>query len=326
MAVNRDSKVGARVAGKLGRNSGVIARVIIGIPRRRSTPRRDRKLVDNPNPEKGGGWKRGLGEVVVSRASGGGKGGGIIVRLSGIHHSFLINSRAIRTLGNMDFGVCRNRFIAVVNGSNSNGSALLGRLNYLSAPSGNRCCLSNIDIHGVDHGSETVLHGHGVNFVFRGCGLLPGAADMRGMRLPLVCGPTVDTRSHGRHTVRTLGTMKLNRELCRGDGRVSNKRVRHMTVTHTLIGGPTIVLTSRTANGLSAEADFRVLILFRGLCTRNEAVVFMARGPSVTGCSDHGVRLHSKRVVDSACGSRVLSTTRNLTTLPTGASRWLCEV
>lgn len=247
---------------------------------------------------------------------------GGVVRLRGVGQGFRMNSRAIRTLHNVSFAVCRKRFIAVVNASNSNGSALLGALKYLSAPADNRCLLSNISIHAVDGPRQTILHGHGVNFMFRGCGLLPGAATMRGIRLPLVCGSSVSTSREQGHTVRSLVTIKLNSHLRRGSGRVSNKRVRHITVTHTLIGGPTIVLTSRTANGLSAHASFRVLMLFRGLRTRNHALVFIARGPRVARCDDHGVHLHSKRMIRSAVGPRVLSTTTTLTTLPGGSRSW----
>lgn len=246
-----------------------------------------------------------------------------MVRLRGVGHSFRMKRRAIRTLQNISFAVGRKRFIAVVKASNSKGSALLGALNYLSAPADKRCLLSKVSIHAVDGPRQTMLEGQGVNFIFRDCGLLPGAATMRGIRLPLVCGSTIDTSRHHHHTVRSLRTIKLNSHLRRGSGRVSNKRVRHITVTHTLIGGPTIVLTSRTAKGLSAHASFRVLILFRGLRTRKHAVVFMARGPRVTRCDDQGVQLHSNRVARSAIGAGVLSTTRTLTTLPGGRRSWL---
>lgn len=243
-----------------------------------------------------------------------------MVGLRGVGHSFGIKSRAIRTLHNISFAVCRNRFIAVVKASNSKGDALLGALNYLSAPADKRCCLSNASIHAVNGGTHTALHGHGVKFIFRGCGLLPGAATIRGIRLPLVCGPSCDTTRQRGGTIRSLVTMNLNSHLVRGDGRVSKKRVRHITVTQTLMGSPTIVLTSRTAKGLSAHASFRVLILFRGLRTRKHAVVFIARGPRVTRCDDHGVALHSKRIASSAIGQGVLGTTRTLTQLPGGSS------
>ncbi len=242
------------------------------------------------------------------------------MRLRGIGHCFRINDRAIGTLHNISFGVCRNRFIAVRNSSNSNGSALLGRLNYLSAPASNRCLLSNAPIERVSGGGQTRLEGEGVNFIFRGCGLLPGAATIRGIRLPLLCGSGCSSGTHHRTTVSTLGTMNLNSEVCRGDGRVDNNRVRHITVTETLIGSPTILLTSRTAKGLSAEASFRVLILFRRLCHRKQAVVFIARGPRVTRCSSEGVFLRSNGVQQSAVGGSVGSTTRTLTRLPIRSS------
>lgn len=63
--------------------------------------------------------------------------------------------------------------------------------------------------------------------------------------------------------------------------RLSNKRRRHITVTHTLLGGPGVVVTSRPAKGLSPRATDGVIKLLGSVAGRNATMIVAARGVPV---------------------------------------------
>lgn len=106
-------------------------------------------------------------------------------------------------------------------------------------------------------------------------------------------------------TLGLLGTIKLRR---RGSGlptRLSKKRRRHTTVTITLTGGPSVLLTSRPAKTISAEATSAVCRLFRGLGGRlNVAVVVIARSVTLTNHMSHAILVSSKGMDARGLGGR----------------------
>lgn len=76
-----------------------------------------------------------------------------------------------------------------------------------------------------------------------------------------------------------------------------------MTVTHTLVAGPRVVLTSRPAKTLSSGADIRIVSLLGRLRRgRKVAVMIMARRDNMTGRASGIVRVGSKLVKDVRSG------------------------
>lgn len=198
------------------------------------------------------------------------------------------------TLSNIALSVRRNRFITVINASNDNGSALLGVVNKLSAPASNDVGMGKGRLSGLGSRRLAVFHEHGVKFVFRGCGLIPILGICRGVILPIRLS---NSAISGQFVSRMIGVLTLSKGLGDVPGGLSNNRRRHMTVTHTLISGPTVVLTSRPANGLSDQADDSILNLL-GIADRGfrRALMVVARGGRVTRLTSQVVHVRSKGV------------------------------
>lgn len=222
--------------------------------------------------------------------------------------SVLFDARRIRagTLGRMAFRVRGKRFITVVKPSNYKGSALLGVLKALSAPASNSCLFRKGQISGVGRGRLATLQGKGVNFVFRDFGLVSRLAMCRGIRLPLICLGVGPAR-HGERMGRILRGIGVLRHTGRLPRRLSNKRRRHITVTHTMIAGTELLLTSRPANGLSSAGKIRIVRLLDALGGRKAAVVVIARSRHSTTCTRHVVHLLSNGVVTRGHGHPVRS-------------------
>lgn len=200
------------------------------------------------------------------------------------------------TLGSMGVRIGRKRFITVVKPSNYKGSALLGVLNLLSGPASKRCCLGKARMSGCARTRHAGLHGKIVNFMFRDFGLVSRLGMCRGVRLPLLC-VNVPTARHGHQIRATVRHVTVVRHDGRFPRRLSNKRRRHITVTHTIMSGPGLVLTSRPANGLSSGGKGRMVRLLGRLGGRNAAVIVIARSRRSTKFTKHVVGLFSKRMI-----------------------------
>lgn len=236
---------------------------------------------------------RGLYKV-RARRGGGGWVLAVVVGLAnvgGVCHAGRV--RAI-TLRGMGLRIGGKRFLDVVKPSNYKGSALLGVVNLLSTPADNAVRVTNAGISNVGSGRLTTFHGRGLNFIFRSFRLVGSLGILSGIRLPLLC-EGISTGRHHRLTRRMLGGINLDRHVHRVPARLSNNRYRHMTVTHTVVNGPRVVLTSRPANGLSSGVNTRIVRLLRRLGGRSKhAVIVIARGRRRTGRASHAIHFFSK--------------------------------
>lgn len=214
-----------------------------------------------------------------------------LLRIGGVDGACNGKRATIGTLGSIDFSIPGNRCITVIKRSNSNGDALLGVVNTLSAPASNGILVSNGSVFTVGSQGLAIFHQEGVNFVFRTFGLVPRLAIRRGVVFPLLLscrGPS------GECLRRLLAILGLGSHHGRLPDRLSNNRRREITVNHTLVAHPSLVLTSRPAKGLSSRGDDRIVTLLgraSGGCRR--AVVVVARGHDVTRATSQMLRMSS---------------------------------
>lgn len=210
---------------------------------------------------------------------------------------------SIATLSSVGLHVTRNRFITVVNTSNSNGAALVGVLAYLSATARKRIFLSNASTTTLSRRKHHHFHTRGVNLMFRRFRLVPFLATLRGVVLTRRCRDIISRTT----TEGILRRMKLKRHIARLPDRLSNNRRRHIYVTQTLIGRPPIVFTSRPANGLSRRGRRQILSLLASLRHRKHAVIVIARGPTLKRFTSHVLQLRRNGCLNRRTGRRTLT-------------------
>lgn len=101
----------------------------------------------------------------------------------------------------------------------------------------------------------------------------------------------------GRHVRRMLRLMNVDGGNCGLPGRLSKNRRRHVIVTHTMLGSPTVVLTSRPAKGLSIRAKGTVIRLLRDVYRSNSSMIVAARGLRLLHrCPKHMCQYSRRRV------------------------------
>lgn len=187
----------------------------------------------------------------------------------------------MRILGSISLAVGGNRIIAVVNSSNSKGSALLHYVGLLRRPANKTVLFRNGSVMGSGVGVRSV-HG-GTYVIFRRFGLFTGVAILRGV----ACTPHMIGNLSGRRTGRGTVGLLTGIGLSSGTGRcpdhLDNNRGRHMTVTHTLTVRPGMLLLSRPASTLSPRVIGRMLSIVGRLTGANVAVILIARRVNFTG-------------------------------------------
>lgn len=231
----------------------------------------------------------------------------VVVALAGLRGVCQAGRVRAITLRGIGLAIGGKRFLDVVKPSNYNGSALLGVVKLLSTPASNAIRVTKVGAVGVGSGRLTRFHGRGLNFIFRSFRLVGSLGMLSGIRLPLLCHG-IDTGRHHRTTITILRGINLSRHVHRFPARLSNNRYRHITVTHTVINGPSVVLTSRPANGLSSGVKTRIVRLLRGLGGRSKhAVIVIARGRRRTHRASHAIHFFSKQ--------RIVWETRDITRL-----------
>lgn len=210
------------------------------------------------------------------------------------------NNGRMRTLGGVGFSMRRNRCITVVKRSNSKGAALLGVLTTLSGPATKRMLLGKGGLISLGRGRVSTFEHRRLNFMFRSFGLLSGFSLGSGVFLPLILSNISCERVRGELTPVT-SLLKVRGLLGGCPCRISKKRGRETTITHTVVAGPRLVLTSRPAKTLSSGTASDLLELFGEVGRSKRAVLVIARDAGTTDRTGEILFVGSNRIFRRVC-------------------------
>lgn len=181
----------------------------------------------------------------------------------------------IPVLSSISFSLRGKRIMIVMKPSKYKGDAFLQYVGHLRRVSANMLGLGNMDCRGRGGGVDGIERG--VKVIFRDCSLFPGVAVLGGLLLTPVGMRGEGGRRIGGRTRRLLSEINL---LSGGSGcpeRLSNNRGRQITVMHTVLVRPRVVLLSRVATTLSPRVMERMLRMMLRLTGAKVAVLVIAR-------------------------------------------------
>ncbi len=210
----------------------------------------------------------------------------------GISFNCIRNGSILRS---MDICTGPKRGITFMNTANTNGAAVAGLVGHFCSVTSNGVHCSNVGVGGVGGSSLE----HSLNVILRRAGLFANAI-VRGVH----CNQLSTASSRYVRTTHLSNTSSFVAHLpgnCRarlsgGNSGLSRNRHRLVTVTHTTITSPPIVVLSRTASDVSAHAR----TVMRGNVSdlvRNEAIFIVTRELSAIGGSSIVVILSGNEVV-----------------------------
>lgn len=193
-------------------------------------------------------------------------------------------SNGHRILGRIGLVIPGKRAVTLINRSNSNGSALISLLPHCRSIRLNRVAVSNIGVGGFHVRSlHTLVKGIGRRTVLFGSAFFGGVTfNIRGTAVRRIIRTTGVT---GTRSFVVRARLNCRAGVNSHNNGLSNKRHRHVDVTHTVLGGPPVLVLSRTASTLSARDRQLIRRTLRQLVGAHAAVTVTRHLSAVGGTS-----------------------------------------
>lgn len=199
-----------------------------------------------------------------------------------------------RIVSNVSFSVGHKRAITLIKPSKNNGSALDRLIPHFCSIATNSVLVSNISVHSC---ARRDLHTR-VDIMSRSA-ILFGSAVRNGVTV----NGTKTSRRRVIRTTQVTGTSyfvaRTPRNCQAGVNShnigLSNNRQRHLSVTHTILGGPSVLVLSRTASTLSARDRGLIRSTLGGLLRNHASMIVTRHLDAVRGTS--GVVIISRKHV-----------------------------
>jgi putative ABC transport system ATP-binding protein len=214
--------------------------------------------------------------------------------LRGVSKSYGSGDIAVHALRDIDLGVERGDFVAIMGASGSGKSTLMNLVGCLDTPTSGRYLLDGIEVSELDDFQLAYVRNRKIGFVFQSYNLIPRTSALRNVELPLIYArvPKHERRQRALEAIEAVGLSNRMEHL---PSELSGGQQQRAAIARAIVTGPAIILADEPTGNLDTASSHEVLQIFSRLNVAGRTIVMITHEAEIAE--------YAKRVVHLVDGS-----------------------
>ena len=197
-----------------------------------------------------------------------------LVRVSGVHKTFVRGNEKIDVLQGLDVEVGRGEFLALMGPSGSGKSTLLNLIGGLDRPSAGSIEVDGKRIDQLSEGALAAWRARHVGFVFQMYNLLPALTAERNVELPLLLTSLSRARRR-QHVATALSLVGLSDRARHYPRQLSGGQEQRVGIARAIVTDPILLLCDEPTGDLDRKSGDEILDLLRALNSEQGKTIIM---------------------------------------------------
>ncbi|MCK5538902.1 MAG: ABC transporter ATP-binding protein, partial [Bacteroidales bacterium] len=167
-------------------------------------------------------------------------------------------------LKDINFGVKKGEFVALMGRSGSGKSTLLHQLGLLDIPTAGEVIMDGTNLMSFTEKEKSEFRLKKLGYVFQSYALLPELTALESVYLPLMLS-SVNKKEYIKRASEMLGKVGLGERLHHLPKEMSGGEQQRVAIARALVNNPTILFADEPTANLDSESSMEILKLFREL-------------------------------------------------------------
>ena len=213
-----------------------------------------------------------------------------LIEARGLWKSYVMGAEEIHALAGVDVTVEKGDYVAIMGPSGSGKSTLMNLIGCLDTPTKGSYRLNGREVSTMEDDELAHVRNREIGFVFQTFQLLPRAAALRNVELPLVYRgvPAEERRACARTA---LERVDLGDRLDHRPNELSGGQRQRVAIARALVNDPSIVLADEPTGNLDSATGAEILALFDELHRQGHTLIVVTHEQEVADHAERAIRL-----------------------------------
>jgi len=213
-----------------------------------------------------------------------------LIEARGLWKSYVMGAEEIHALAGVDVTIEKGDYVAIMGPSGSGKSTLMNLIGCLDTPTKGSYRLNGREVSTMEDDELAHVRNREIGFVFQTFQLLPRAAALRNVELPLVYRgvPREERRARARTA---LERVDLGDRLDHRPNELSGGQRQRVAIARALVNDPSIVLADEPTGNLDTVTGNEILTLFDELHRQGHTLIVVTHEREVADHADRAIRL-----------------------------------
>ena len=209
-----------------------------------------------------------------------------MIELDGVGKDYVTGPEVVHALIDVQIGIPRGQFVAIVGASGSGKSTLMNILGCLDRPSYGAYRLGGVDVGARSVDERALVRNRLIGFIFQGFNLLPRTTALENVELPLVYRG-MPRKQRRRLALEALEQVGLLGRVSHRPNELSGGQQQRVAIARALVTHPPVLLADEPTGNLDSKTTLEVMDLLERL-VQNEKITLVL----VTHEEDIAARAH----------------------------------
>lgn len=221
-----------------------------------------------------------------------------IVRVRGLHKSFVRGSEEIQVLQDLTLDVAAGEFLALMGPSGSGKTTLLNLIAGLDQPTSGEIIIGDQVISSMSESQLARWRTRHVGFVFQFYHLLPVLTAYENVELPLLLLP-LSAAERKKQVLTALDLVGLSDRLSHRPGQLSGGQQQRVGIARAIVTDPTLIVADEPTGDLDSKSASEVLDLLGMLREHlDKTIIMVTHDPHAAERAQRELHLEKGRLVD----------------------------
>jgi len=223
-----------------------------------------------------------------------------LVRVRGVHKTFVRGSEKIDVLQGLDLEVGRGEFLALMGPSGSGKSTLLNLVGGLDRPSAGSIEVGGVRVDQLPESKLTAWRARHVGFVFQMYNLLPALTAERNVELPLLLTSLSGARRK-QQVATAMALVGLSDRMKHYPRQLSGGQEQRVGIARAIVTDPTLLLCDEPTGDLDRKSGDEILELLGALNREHgKTIVMVTHDPHAAERASRLVHLEKGVLAEAA--------------------------
>ena len=213
-----------------------------------------------------------------------------LIEARGLWKSYVMGTEEIHALAGVDVTIEKGDYVAIMGPSGSGKSTLVNLIGCLDTATKGSYRLNGREVSTMEDDELAHVRNCEIGFVFQTFQLLPRAAALRNVELPLVYRgvPAEERRARARTA---LERVDLGDRLDHRPNELSGGQRQRVAIARALVNDPSIVLADEPTGNLDTATGAEILALFDELHRQGHTLIVVTHEQEVADHAQRAIRL-----------------------------------
>jgi putative ABC transport system ATP-binding protein len=218
-----------------------------------------------------------------------------MIELENITKIYRMGNVEVPALRGVTLSIEQGEMVALIGASGSGKSTLMNIIGFLDKPTRGKYVLEGVDVSQLNDNKLAEMRNRKIGFVFQTYNLLPRAAAVANVELPLIYGGGSQKR---KRAVEALERVGLKARATHKPSELSGGEQQRVAIARALVNNPSIILADEPTGNLDSNATAEIVSIFCRLNREGITIVLVTHEIDVARQARRIVRLLDGKITE----------------------------